>query len=157
MKLRSVTAGRAALVVSVVAMVAALTGTSLALPGSNKVDRNDLKRGVVATKNLKNQAVSAPKMRVAYVHIDGAGTLVPGDSKNVIAINKPVPNVFCLNLKFVPVAGTANRTIDSGGGTATEIGVGPTLSSALCPAGFRDAVFQGNNGNTDKGYYAVFF
>jgi hypothetical protein len=46
-----------ALVVSVIALVAALTGTAGALPGRNTVDGNDVKRNAIKSKAIKNGQV----------------------------------------------------------------------------------------------------
>jgi hypothetical protein len=46
----------------VVGVAIALAGTAFALPGSGSVDKNDLQRGVVATKALKNGSVTAVKI-----------------------------------------------------------------------------------------------
>jgi len=47
-----------ALIVSVVALVAALGGTAVGLPGSRNVDRNDLKRNTVGPNQLRANAVT---------------------------------------------------------------------------------------------------
>ena len=51
-----------AMVIAVVALIAGLTGSAIALPGRNTVDRNDLKRNVVKTKNIKAKAVKRGKI-----------------------------------------------------------------------------------------------
>ena len=47
-----------ALVVALVALVAALAGSAVALPGKNKVDRNDIRKSAVAGKQVKNDSVT---------------------------------------------------------------------------------------------------
>jgi len=47
-----------ALVVAVVALVAALAGSAVALPGRNKVDRNDIQKSAVGGKQVKNDSVT---------------------------------------------------------------------------------------------------
>lgn len=56
------------LVVGVVALVFALAGSAVALPGKNKVDKNDIRKGAVKTKALKDGAVTQAKLK------DGAVT-----------------------------------------------------------------------------------
>jgi hypothetical protein len=51
-------AGVAALVVAVTALVMALTGVAGALPGKNKVDKNDLRKNVVKSRNVAPNALS---------------------------------------------------------------------------------------------------
>jgi hypothetical protein len=46
-----------ALIVAFVALVAALSGSAIALPGKNKIDRNDVKRNAITGKQLKNNSV----------------------------------------------------------------------------------------------------
>ena len=47
-----------ALVVALVALVAATGGTATALPGSNSVDRNDVKKNAIRSKAIKNGQVA---------------------------------------------------------------------------------------------------
>lgn len=47
-----------ALVVSVVALVVALAGSALALPGKRSVDRNDLRKNVVGSKQIRDGGVA---------------------------------------------------------------------------------------------------
>lgn len=49
-------------VISVVALVFALAGSAIALPGKNNVDANDIKKNAVKTKALKNGAVKKSKL-----------------------------------------------------------------------------------------------
>ena len=44
-------------IVALTALVVALAGTATALPGTNKVDRDDLRKGAVSTRALKTSAV----------------------------------------------------------------------------------------------------
>ena len=46
-----------ALIVAIVALVAALAGSAIALPGKNTVQSNDIKKGAVKSKHLKNNGV----------------------------------------------------------------------------------------------------
>ena len=49
----------AALIVAMVALVAALAGSAVALPGKNAVDKNDIKKNAVKSKAIKNGQVKA--------------------------------------------------------------------------------------------------
>ena len=51
-----------AMVIAVIALVAGVAGSAIALPGRNSVDSNDLRRNTVATKNLKPNAVKSGKI-----------------------------------------------------------------------------------------------
>lgn len=52
----------AALIVALVALVAAMSGAAIALPGKNSVDRNDIQKGAVKTKAIANGAVTKKKI-----------------------------------------------------------------------------------------------
>lgn len=59
--MRSLLAGRKpspGLIVAIVALIAAVTGTAVALPGRGHVDKNDLRRNVVKSKHVKPQALT---------------------------------------------------------------------------------------------------
>jgi hypothetical protein len=49
------------LVISIAALVVALAGTAVALPGKKVIDKNDLKKNVVKSKNIKDGAVTRDK------------------------------------------------------------------------------------------------
>ena len=137
--------GRAALVVGVVALVAALGGSAIALPGQNKVDSGDIKNGQVSIKDLK----------IATVRVEGDGDVV--QTRNVQGTDAPVPNVLCLNLKFKAKTGSATRAVDSGADfTIAQIGVPPLPAQLGCDAPFRDAVFQVPGEPDLDGTYANF-
>jgi len=48
--------------IAVAALVLALAGSAIALPGKNIVDKNDIKKGAVKTKAIKKGAVTGPKL-----------------------------------------------------------------------------------------------
>ena len=47
-----------ALIVAIIALIAALAGGAVALPGKNKVDKNDIKRNAVKGKQVKDNALT---------------------------------------------------------------------------------------------------
>ena len=49
--------------VAFVALLVALSGTAIALPGKNKVDKNDIKKNAGGAKQIKAARSSAPKRR----------------------------------------------------------------------------------------------
>jgi hypothetical protein len=139
------TSGRAGLVVAVVALVAALAGSAIALPGSNTVDSGDIKNGAVGIKDLK----------IATLRVEGDGDVT--QRRNVLGIDAPVGNVLCLNLKFKAKTGSATRAIDSGGDTTIpQIGVPPAPADLGCNAPFTDAVVQVPGQPDLNGTYANF-
>jgi hypothetical protein len=52
-----------ALIISIIALIAAVGGTAVALPGRNKVRSDDIKRGAVKESDIGANAVSAPKIK----------------------------------------------------------------------------------------------
>ena len=62
-----------ALVIAMLALFVSLSTTAIGLPGKNKVDKNDLKKGVVKTKNIKANAVKTGK--IAPNTINGSDVL----------------------------------------------------------------------------------
>jgi hypothetical protein len=69
-------AGVAALVVAVMALFVALTGIAGALPGSKGVDKNDLKKNVVKSKNVAPDSLTGADIN--------EGTLNVGTGLNVV-------------------------------------------------------------------------
>jgi hypothetical protein len=64
--MRSLLAGRKpspSMIVACVALIAALTGTAVALPGKRDVDRNDLRRNVVKSWNVKPEVLKAADVK----------------------------------------------------------------------------------------------
>jgi hypothetical protein len=144
-RIGSAVEGRAALVVGIVALVAALTGSAIALPGNNSVNSGDIKDGQVSSKDLK----------IAYLRVDGDGDIV--QKQNVRGIDKPVPNTLCLDLKFKAKTGSATRAVDSGGDfTIPQIAVPPLAAELGCDAPFTDAVVQVPGQPDVNGTYANF-
>src|SRR5688572_29591022 len=53
----------ASLVVSFIALVIAISGTAVALPGKNKVETNDLEKKAVTAKKIASKAVTTKKLK----------------------------------------------------------------------------------------------
>jgi hypothetical protein len=58
-----------ALIVAVIALVAALAGPAIGLPGKNNVDKNDLKKNVVKSKSIKPNAVKSKHVKDGQIGI----------------------------------------------------------------------------------------
>ena len=63
-----------AMAVAFVALLAALSGTAIALPGTNSVDSGDIKNGQVKNKDIGKNAVTGKKVK--------DGSIASGDVKN---------------------------------------------------------------------------
>lgn len=96
------------LVVAIVALVAALAGSAVALPGKGSVDGNDLRKGVVKTKNIKKNAVNGARV---------AANSLSGSDINEAGLRGPLLRAFTTD------------TDDSGEGTGTRQAFG------TCPEG----------------------
>ena len=86
-----------AMAVAFIALLAALSGTAVALPGKNTVDSGDLKKNAVKAADIARNAVTGPKIRNSAVN----GQKVRNDSLTGTDINEST-------LGQVPSANTAN-------------------------------------------------
>jgi len=75
-------AGLAALTVSVVALFAAISGVAGALPGKKSIDKNDLKKNVVASKNVGADALTGGDIKESTLELPASVTNTFGVSSN---------------------------------------------------------------------------
>ncbi len=73
-----------AMAVAFIALLAALSGTAVALPGTSTVDSGDIKNGAVATKDIKNNNVRGGDIRNSTL----TGTDVRNDSLTGADVNE---------------------------------------------------------------------
>jgi hypothetical protein len=124
---------------ALVALVFALAGTAVALPGKNKVDANDIKKNAVKSKAIKKGAIKEPKIASGAVTTpklaDGAVNSAKIADGSVAAADL-VPGVEGARgygaLTNSGVEASKNATI-------TDVGVGeycidPTAGSGINPA-----------------------
>jgi hypothetical protein len=142
---------RAALVMSVLALMVAIGGGAYAAV--------KLKKNAVKTKNIKDGAVTSPKIADgaitagklgagavtpnptprAFMHEDGSGVITSTGVTNAVATG----NVVCIDLPFTPVTGGVSRGADSGGSvTIAQVQIGAANTASLCTAPNNDAEFQ---------------
>jgi hypothetical protein len=69
-------AGVAALIVAVMAVFVALTGIAGALPGSKGVDKNDLKKNVVKSKNVAPDSLTGADINEGTLNVGGGLNVV---------------------------------------------------------------------------------
>jgi hypothetical protein len=85
-----------ALVLSVVALFAALSGAAAALPGSNTVDSGDIKDGKVKTADIEDAGIRAADLGdLIHVHTDTVS--VPGGVNENAGHNTASVNANCAN------------------------------------------------------------
>jgi hypothetical protein len=146
-------AGVAALIVAVMALMAALTGIAGALPGKQSVDKNDLAKNIVKSKNVGPDALNGEDIDEGTLALPAAGI-----------------QVVQRTASFGPVAsGAAGDGVAScngnekavGGGFAASSGFGrldgsqPQLNAQGVPTGWH--VFIGNDspGNASFTVYVL--
>lgn len=61
--------GVAALIVAVAALVMSLTGVAGALPGKNNVDKNDLRKNVVRSRNVVNNSLTGKDIKEGSLNV----------------------------------------------------------------------------------------
>jgi hypothetical protein len=115
-----------ALLVSVIALVLALAGSAIALPGKGSVDKNDLAKGAVTKKAIKKGAVTAKAIKANAVTTpaiaDGSvttGKIADGAVTEAKVLDAVLPRAFAyVNASQEIVAenssgvGSATATLD---------------------------------------------
>ena len=118
------------LMISVVALMVAIGTTgAIALPGSGRVDSNDLKRNTVASKNIKPDTIKPADVNEGKfyigVEVNGAGTVtestIPGVSASGFITDETHVTFPRDVTKCIPVA----SAIFSGNVTAFQSGTAP--------------------------------
>jgi hypothetical protein len=96
-----------AMVVAFVALLAALSGTAIALPGTNSVDSGDIKNGTIRGKDIHRNAVTGKKVKNASL----TGADVKNNSLTGTDINEST-------LAKVPSAGQADSATSAASANA---------------------------------------
>ena len=132
--------------VAFVALLAALSGTAVALPGTNSVDSGDIKNGQVKNKDIRRNAVTGAKVKNGGL----AGADVRNDSLTGLDINEST-------LSTVPSASTA--TTAASATTAGSASTAGNASNAAALGGDPASQFlragRLRSGQTLTGTYAV--
>lgn len=105
-----------AMVVAVVALVAALTGSAVALQGKNSVKSNDIAPKAVKGKDIATGAVKPPKLDL--VKVDGEAGPLPTASVPATNLGGPSVTVNVPRTGLVAVYARAAGEIDGGGQNA---------------------------------------
>jgi hypothetical protein len=116
-----------AMAVAFIALLAALSGTAVALPGKNTVDSGDIKNGQVKTKDIRNNAVTTKKVK--------NNNLRSNDIRNNTLTGNDINEG---SLGQVPSANSANTA-----GTANSANIANSLAA---PEGFHQVGAPGEPG-----------
>jgi hypothetical protein len=116
--------------VAFVALLAALSGTAIALPGTNTVDSGDIINGQVKKKDIRKNAVTGKKVKNGSL----GGADVKNDSLKGADINEStlsqVPSANSAN-----TAGTANTANSAATAGTANIGLSPVAFAHVDSAG----------------------
>ncbi len=127
------------MVVAICALIAALCGTAIALPGKNTVDSGDIKNGQVKRADIRNNAVTSGKVSNGSLlakdfkagQLPAGATGPPGPAGPAGPAGKPAAQFWAL-IRY-PAADPV--VVDSSGGvTATDDGAGRTDVTFPSPA-----------------------
>ncbi len=105
-----------ALLVAMVALVAALTGSAVALQGKNTVKSNDIAPGAVKGKDIATQAVKPDDLDL--IKVDGEAGPLPTASVPAIDLGGPSVTVNVPETGLVAIYARGTGEIDGGGGNA---------------------------------------
>ena len=101
-----------AMAVAFIALLAALSGTAIALPGTNTVDSGDIKNGQVKTKDIKNNNVSSGDVRNS--------TLTGGDVKDNSLTGTDINESALAQVPSAHSANTANTANSANSATSAN-------------------------------------
>jgi hypothetical protein len=101
------------MVVSVIALVAALGGSAVALQGKNSVKSNDIAPGAVKGKDIAKQAVKPPKLDL--IKVDGEAGPLPTNSVPATDLGGPEVTVNVPETGLVAIYARGTGEIDGGG------------------------------------------
>jgi hypothetical protein len=119
-----------AMAVAFVALLAALSGTAIALPGTNSVDSGDIKNGQVKNKDVRRNAITGAKVKNSALR----GADVRNDSLTGLDINEST-------LAQVPSANTANTA-----NSANSANTANTANNVAAPENFHEIGAPGEPG-----------
>lgn len=105
-----------ATIVAVIALVLAMSGAALALPGKNTVKSNDIARGGVKGKDIANGAVKPHKLDL--IKVDGEPGPLPTASVPATDLGGPSVTVNVPETGLVAIYARGTGEIDGGGENA---------------------------------------
>jgi hypothetical protein len=154
--------------IAVIALFVALGGTTWAAVnlGKGTVKAKNLAKNAVTTKKIKDGAVTAPKSApgvipsvsaMAFAKVNSDGTLVAGQSKNVVNATKASgTGRYCIDASGPVSAGVATPTTQASSGVTTFIQI---PSSGACPTGTDAEVItlDATNVSSNQPFFVVLY
>ena len=105
-----------AMLVALIALVAGLAGSALALPGKGTVKSNDIAKGGVKGKNLAEASVKPPKLDL--IKVDGEAGPLPTASVPAADLGGPSVTINVPETGLVAIYARGTGEIDGGGQNA---------------------------------------
>jgi hypothetical protein len=144
-------AGIAALIVAVMAVFVALTGIAGALPGSKGVDKNDLKKNVVKSKNVAPDSLTGADINEGTLNVGGGLNVVQRKQNLAIATGAVGEAIVTCNAGEKVIGGgyaavTGNGRIDGNRAATNAQGV---------PTGWQLDIFNNSGGPSTFEVYAL--
>ena len=156
------------LVVGCLALAVALGGTAAALPGSNNVDGNDLKKNVVRSKHIKNKQVKPGDLNAkarsprAYAFVTADNEVDESKSRGITdeMVNLDADDFYCFyDLGFNPKH--VQATVEWTDVNADVIGQASLVATNTCDgnevASFRAFDVSGGIFVPSADFYIAFF
>lgn len=143
-----------ALIVAILALIAALSGTAVAAKfGGSQIKRNAIKAkhirdGAVTATDIRDGNVTEPKLAFdakSYAKVSGPGELT--QSRGVVTVSRNVEGRYCFDLAFTAnnAVATPDGTTPLGTTTQTQVPAAPG-----CVAPFTDATVFTINANDQR-------
>ena len=105
-----------AMIVAMLALIAGLTGSAVALQGKNSVKSNDIASGAVKGKDIATGAVKPPKLDL--IKVDGEAGPFPTASIPALDLGGPSVTINVPETGLVAIYARGTGQINGGGGNA---------------------------------------
>jgi hypothetical protein len=146
-----------AMVIACIALLASLSGTAIALPGSSRLDKNDFPVGVVRSAAIRNGGIATADLKDGIIIPSklAVGSVYTGALQTGAVTNPKVGTGAVTNSKLGSNAVTSAKIADNAVGASeiTSNGVGGSEIASNAVQG--DEIANGSVGNADLANNAV--
>lgn len=156
-----------AAVIAMVALLAALSGTAVGATvltkkkvkkiSNNQITKRAPSLSVASAKTADSATTADNAQPTAFAQVSAAGTLNPGNSKNVGSVTLSHTSFYCFKgLSFTPRGIQANLDFNDASNGTVRVGLGD--ANGFCPAGTEAFVntLQGGT-STPYGFFVLFY